>query len=124
VQFDNPDPELTFVHRRDQSRDVYFLTNLSASGRTFQATFRDGNGSPEFWDPMTGKITLAPIFTRGTAGTKVPIYLEPHGSILVAFDGGTGKALIRSTNLSLSSLDAELGRRMDRTGCRLRSLLD
>jgi len=69
VQFDNPDPELTFVHRGDQSRDVYFLANLSASGRTFQATFRDGNGSPEFWDPMTGKISLAPIFTRGSAGT-------------------------------------------------------
>lgn len=108
VRFDNPDPELAFLHRGDKTRDVYFLANLSNYGRTVRATFRDGRGAPEFWNPLTGKTIVAPMFTRVDDGTEVPLYLEPYGSMVVAFDGRTERSPLVSTNLPLSSLGQDV----------------
>jgi hypothetical protein len=75
--------EIGFAHRRTSDRDIYFLANFTTHPRKFQASFRAGSHTPEFWDPMTGKTLVARHFQYAGDRTVVDIDLEPYGSTFV-----------------------------------------
>jgi hypothetical protein len=78
-------PEIGFVHRRAGDHDIYFLANFSTRERKMRASFRAGNRTPEFWDPMTGKIRTALDFRYAGDRTEMNVSLEPYGSTFVVF---------------------------------------
>lgn len=77
--------ELDFTHRSDGADEIYFVRNRTASAVTETAVFRAGARTPEFWDPVSGKVSRAPAFRRLAAGVEVPLTLAPHGSMFVIF---------------------------------------
>ena len=85
IDFGHPDPELAFVHRADGSRHVYFLVNTSPQQKTIAPVFREGRGTPQFWDAMTGTVADARSF-------RPAVTLDGYGSIIVVFDEKAGSA--------------------------------
>jgi hypothetical protein len=84
-------PEIGFLHRRAGDHDIYFLANFTTQERNIRASFRAGDRTPEFWDPMTGKIGVAPDFSYAGNRTAVNVSLEPYGSTFVVFGSARGK---------------------------------
>ncbi|HEX6465829.1 MAG TPA: glycosyl hydrolase [Terriglobales bacterium] len=78
-------PEIGFVHRKLPEAEIYFLANTANTRQTTDATFRVTGLQPEWWDPMTGKIVAAPVKERTSAGTTVPLELEPYASRFLVF---------------------------------------
>lgn len=102
--FDHADTDIAFLQRGEGGRQIYFVTNTSSRRKSFTALFRDGVGKPRLWDPMTGNASDAPQFDPSDNGTRVPVDLDPYGSILVAFDGSQASQAISSTDFPSSSL--------------------
>lgn len=76
-----------FTHRRDGDTEIYFVRNREAVPATGNVVFRAGERAPEFWDPRTGTIAPAAVFSRKDGGIEVPLALAPRGSIFVVFRG-------------------------------------
>ncbi|HWA08731.1 MAG TPA: glycosyl hydrolase [Opitutaceae bacterium] len=78
-------PEIGFVHRHTDDGEIYFLANTANTPKTLQATFRVEGLQPEWWDPMTGRVTAAEVAARPAGGTTVSLSLEPYGSQVLMF---------------------------------------
>ena len=76
---------LPFIYKKVAGMDAYFLRNESDMAAVLDAEF-EAQGSPELWDPWTGKIAAAPRFTRIGNSVRVKLDLPPFGSTLIIFD--------------------------------------
>ena len=85
--FEVPDPavKLLYIHRRVGPEDIYFVSNQSDSVQETAALFRVTGKTPEFWHPDTGLIEKVPAFSEENGRTRVPLCLDPTGSIFVVF---------------------------------------
>lgn len=85
VSLDAPENKLRFIHRTGPDFDIYFLQNRLEQPLTFEAEFRSVLGSPELWDPTTGKQTRQELYMAENGVTKMPMQLEGNGSVFVVF---------------------------------------
>ncbi len=70
--------EIGFVHRKLDDADIYFLANTSNRSLSAKATFRTEYPHASWWDPFTGKISLA-------EGKEVTLDLAPYESRILVF---------------------------------------
>jgi hypothetical protein len=96
------DAQLSFVHRRLDDGDLYFVANHGNAAVSTEALFNVRGKAPEFWHADSG--SSAPAGYRGEGGrTAVPLALAPHESVFVVFrqpaaaDGATIAALAWSS---------------------------
>jgi len=76
--------EILYLHRQSIDTDIYFLSNQTDKPQSLTPSFRVSRPVAEFWYPDLGKIQTA--HGEADAGrTRVPVTLEPHGSIFVVF---------------------------------------
>ncbi|HZT33679.1 MAG TPA: glycosyl hydrolase [Bryobacteraceae bacterium] len=78
-------PEMGFVHRRGADHDIYFLANFTTAKRELRVSFRAGARTPEIWDPMSGRISVAGGFHYEGGRTAVDLALESYDSAFVVF---------------------------------------
>lgn len=83
---------LSWIHRRVDNADVYFVANRTYTPVSIECTFRQAGRVPEFWSPDIGKITDAPIYKEADGTTTVPIRFDPAGSVFVVFRKQVGKS--------------------------------
>jgi hypothetical protein len=76
---------LAYIHRQAGETDIYFVACPGLQGDELTCTFRVGGRIPEFWDPATGSIEVAPVFEEKDGRTLVPVRFEPAGSVFVVF---------------------------------------
>jgi hypothetical protein len=78
-------PSLPFIEKRIGNLDIFFLRNPGDSARQ---TVIESHviGTPEIWNAWTGDIR--PLAHSETNGSKVrvPIHIDPYGSVLLVFD--------------------------------------
>ncbi len=69
--------------------DIYFIANRGAQPEELVCKFRNIAYAPELWDAISGRRIAASIydFQNGQGQTRVPLQLEPSGSIFVIFHG-------------------------------------
>ncbi|GEO12291.1 glycosyl hydrolase [Segetibacter aerophilus] len=79
------DAPVKYIHRRISNTEVYFIANQRRTAEQLVCTFRMQGKQPELWDPNTGKITPVSIFEISDGRTKVPLQLEPCGSMFIVF---------------------------------------
>ena len=79
------DAPVTYIHRRINTDEVYFLANQRRTTEELVCTFRVTGKQPELWDANTGNIIQVPIFESVDGVTRMPIRLEPSGSVFVVF---------------------------------------
>jgi len=79
------DAPIHWIHRRAGDADFYFVTNRRRRAEDLVCTFRVSGKQPEFWDAVTGEIVKVATYEMADGRTRVPIRLEPAGSIFVVF---------------------------------------
>ncbi len=79
------DAPITYIHRRVGDTDLYFLANQRRTTEEVVGTFRVAGKQPELWDADTGTMTPVGVYDVVGGQTRVPITLEPCGSVFVVF---------------------------------------
>lgn len=79
---------LTFLHRRVDGTDVYFVTNLQPARTAETVIFRTKLRAAERWDPMTGVIKPVKVTGAPNGGAKVQVNLEAWESAFYVFHDG------------------------------------
>jgi len=86
--FDHTKPEsdtrLLFVHRKLADGDLYFVDNRNDRDETVDATFRVAGKAAELWHAETGQSEPA-SYNIAEGLTRVPLHLEPWGTVFVVF---------------------------------------
>lgn len=77
---------IAFIHRRTQTRDIWFVSNQSESTQTFDATFRTTDAAIECWDPTDASQRDLTEYSVTNGRTLVPLTLAPNQSLFVVFD--------------------------------------
>jgi hypothetical protein len=80
----------TWIHRRADNADVYFISNQNDEQKSLTLSFRTDEGTPELWDPVTGEMRALSQFTQQAGRTVVPLEFLPRQSYLVAFQKSSG----------------------------------
>lgn len=81
------DVPVAYIHRHLNDCDIYFVSNQSTQTQRFEALFRDGNGTPELWHPVTGEQRVLSQYEASDKGVSVPLLLEPDESVFIVFHG-------------------------------------
>nr|MCU0246664.1 hypothetical protein [Bryobacter sp.] len=79
------DAQLDFAHRSTPEAEIYFVHNKRRRAERVEAEFRVTGHVPELWDAATGERRDALEFGATGTGTKLPLTLDPEGSIFVVF---------------------------------------
>jgi len=80
--------DVSWIHRRTSDNDIYFLANSGSSAVRQVVSFRLMGASPEAWDPLTGTRRALPEWHAADGVTRVPLGLDPTGSVFVVFRSG------------------------------------
>jgi hypothetical protein len=83
---------LRYIHRRSGDTDIYFVASDRPKNVETVCSFRVAGKRPGLWQPETGRI--APVAALGEADgvTRIPLMLEPCGSVFVMFRSGVAPA--------------------------------
>lgn len=75
---------VAWAHRCGEEADIYFISNQTGATLTFEASLRR-RGSPQLWDPVTGKITFALDCMIDVDANRlhVPLTLAANGSLFI-----------------------------------------
>jgi hypothetical protein len=79
------DAPVNCLHRRVSDSDVYFLANRRRRSEDLVCTFRVAGKEPEFWKADTGEIFPAGVYDVVNGRVRVPVRLDPSGSVFVVF---------------------------------------
>ena len=90
---------LTFMHRKLQDADIYFVTNIQDKRSTIPVTFRVKNRSVFKWDPYNGEISQVFCYEEQEEGIKVPLNLAPYESMFLVFESDKDQPHVEKTNL-------------------------
>ncbi len=81
----NEKADLDFIHRQTPEADIYFIRNKKMRPESVNAHFRVSAKAPELWLPDTGAILQSPVYEQTPEGMRVPLQLDPMGSLFVVF---------------------------------------
>ena len=76
---------LRYIHRTLPAGDVYFVANPRLERVETLCEFRVANRKPELWWPDSGMIEHPAIHAPEGGITRLPLRLEPGGSVFVIF---------------------------------------
>jgi hypothetical protein len=79
------DATINYIHRRIGGNDAYFIANRKYRSEDLVCTFRVNGKLPEFWSADTGRIVPAAVYEFADGRVRVPIRLDPAGSLFVVF---------------------------------------
>ena len=83
--FDTDVENCSWIHRRTEGADWYFVATDNAKPVSFEASFRQHGRVPEIWDAVTGTRSAAPVWRVEDGRTVVRFDFEPSGSRFVVF---------------------------------------
>jgi len=76
---------LRYTHRITKDKDIYFVSNRTDEPAKADCIFNTNRGTPELWDPLTGKTRVLPEFAINEGRTTVPLQLDAYQSFFVVF---------------------------------------
>lgn len=85
-----PNATISFIHRKIENADVYFVSNQRGLPETATCAFRVTGRQPELWNAETGGIESAPVWSSQDGVTTVTLNLEQAASIFVVFRSPSG----------------------------------
>ncbi len=89
---------LTFMHRKIDGTDLYFVTNIQDKPSTIPVTFRTKNKVIQKWDPYNGEISPVHLFNENKDGINIPLNLAPYESLFFIFSPGEPIQYISKTD--------------------------
>ncbi len=91
---------LRYIHRTIGGNDVYFIANKTPRAEEAVCCFRVHGRHPELWWPETGRIEPAAVYDEADGGLRLPLRLDPSGSVFVVFRAGTAIEADRITSVT------------------------
>jgi hypothetical protein len=85
ADFEGSSAQLDYVHRADATSDVYFVRNTGAHAIDTVARFRVTGRTPEIWNAVDGSIAPQMHYEIEDGQTRMPLHLDPFGSVFVVF---------------------------------------
>ena len=79
------DAPINYIHRRAGEAEMYFIANRRRKSEDLVCTFRVDGKKPELWDAATGEITPLEFYQFVDGRVRVPVRLDPVGSVFVVF---------------------------------------
>lgn len=76
---------LRFIHRSLEGADIYFVANKLPQPEQALCSFRVRGKRPELWWPDTGRIERPAVYNEADGMVRMPIALDPAGSVFVVF---------------------------------------
>lgn len=101
IRFAWPSGDVSFVHRKTDDRDFYFVVNTGLEPLQLDGVFRVGHKVPECWDPQRGAIAPLVVFEHVAGGTRVPFSLGPRESKAIVFAAGSRAPAAAQTDPAL-----------------------
>lgn len=90
---------LTFIHKRINDLDLYFVTNLQPKRIVTDVTFRVTGKTPQRWNALTGSTGDEVLGLVDSNGTTIPLDFEPWESAFIIFTPGvTSPSTIKATS--------------------------
>jgi len=89
---------LSFLHRKIENADLYFVTNIQDKYISMPINFRVDNKNVWNWNPYNGEITQLFNYSNKGDGIKVPIELAPWESTIIVFEEGESTAHVSETS--------------------------
>ncbi|MGA2246961.1 MAG: glycosyl hydrolase [Verrucomicrobiota bacterium] len=83
---------LVYAHRTDPPADIYFISNQRRQSDSAECTFRVSGMIPELWQPDSGEMEIAPVWSAHDGRTTVRLDFDPAGSVFVIFRRAAGEA--------------------------------
>ena len=103
------DAPITYIHRRTNDSEIYFLANQRRKAEEIVCTFRVNSKQPELWDPNTGKSTAIKVYDIAGGNVKMPLQLGPSGSLFIVFrnpaSGPRLQSITKDGNILLRTKD-------------------
>lgn len=90
------DAPINYIHLLIDDTDVYFIANRRRQPEDIVCTFRIKGKSPELWNPDNGSISTYPYYEVLENSTRLPLHLDPAGSVFVVFKSKSANAGIVS----------------------------
>ncbi len=77
--------DINYIHKHVGETEIYFVANRGQRSEDIVCTFNTAGKQPELWDADSATITPAVLFDVVEGRTRLPLYLDPSGSIFVVF---------------------------------------
>lgn len=84
VDFESTGP-IRYTHRSLENMDIYFVSNRTKKSIKTDCIFRTANGTPQLWNPLTGKVRMLSEFTSDGERTTVPLQFDSYQSFFMVF---------------------------------------
>ncbi|MFV0269542.1 MAG: glycosyl hydrolase, partial [Draconibacterium sp.] len=89
--FNSKNNLVRYGHRKTVDKDIYFVSNKSASFQETECVFRV-EGKPKLWEGTTGELKEIGDFTINDGITTIPLKFYPYESFFITFSNEeTGK---------------------------------
>ncbi len=96
--------DMSFIHRKTDEADIYFIANTRKESREIYARFRVSGKQPELWQAETGAIRKPAVWENHIDGTtSLPIQLNSEEAVFVVFK----EASKEIDNLVLAQMNIE-----------------
>ncbi|MFN0165396.1 MAG: glycosyl hydrolase [Bryobacteraceae bacterium] len=76
---------LVFSHRKTESEDIYFVSNVQDRAVDSRVAFRVSGRPPEEWNPYDGSTRPLHEYSEREGATMVPVRLAPYESTFIVF---------------------------------------
>jgi hypothetical protein len=97
--------DVLWIHRTTPDADLYFLSNQTEKPLAVTPEFRVTGLQHELWDAVSGTSSEPALFETLPQATRVPLRLDPAGSVFVVFRKPLGKRIpLRSLTLNGETL--------------------
>lgn len=83
--------DIAWTHRSGDLGDVYFIANQREELRTFTASMRISDMTPECWNPVNGEVDARIPYRQIGNRTEVTLTLSPNESVFIVFQKNNNK---------------------------------
>lgn len=80
------EPRLSWIHRHDGSREIYFIASDSSTAQRFTCRFRQNGKVASLWEPESARVSPLNLSHDPQGRTQAEIPLGPQGSVFVIFE--------------------------------------
>ncbi|MDR3219313.1 MAG: DNA-binding protein [Dysgonamonadaceae bacterium] len=85
--------DIAYTHRRDDTIDIYFISNQTGHTRELSVSLRVTGKIPAYWNPVDGRIRLAENPKTENGRTILSLQLDADESVFIVLQKPSGQAL-------------------------------
>jgi len=97
--------QIRYIRRHIDGDDFYFVASAVPEARRFLCTFRAEGKRPELWWPDTGRTETPAVYDVRDGGTRIPLALDPCGSVFVVFRAGAASSTDRVVSVRRNGVE-------------------